>query len=477
MSEKNLTLPGNPRYQPKSLRALFGYDNLYVPIGEVELAALEVLSEVGYIRPEDMVLLDQSIRQGILSILTSEVDRVEREVTKHDIRAWVRIAQEKLPPPLRKWPHVLLTSYDPLETGRVLQYSRAYQSVLKPNTREVVCILIALVRRFAGTLQIGRTHGQHALPITVGFWLATILHRLLYNAEKMEQFAEDLVGKISGAVGAYNAQLGLKIEERCGAKTFEKRVLEKLGLKPAPISTQILPPEPLAFFLFSCVTLSGALGQFGDDCRHLARTEIAEIAEPFKKGQVGSSTMAHKRNPWRFEGLKGDFLKNIAEFVKVMLAMTSEHQRDMVAGRLMRDFPIILVNLTTQFDTLLQRDDTELTFLERINIFPERCKGNFRMMAHVILAEPIYIALQMAGYDGDAHALINDEAVPIALEKNRPLIEVVELFAETNEELAKALARVPGEIRELLYTPENYTGEAEKKAHEIADMAEAYLQS
>src|SRR5207247_2356193 len=104
----------------------------------------------------------------------------------------------------------------------------------------------------------GRTHGQHALPITVGFWFATILSRLLHNAHRMDEYEQQLVGKISGAVGACNAIEGLGIAKKCGSRTFEQRVFDKLNLREPNISTQIAPPEPLAYFLFSCVMQSAA---------------------------------------------------------------------------------------------------------------------------------------------------------------------------------------------------------------------------
>lgn len=303
--KENLALPGNPRYQPKSLVDIFGYDNLYVPVAEVELAGLKVLAKIGVISKEEFAQLTPAMEDRILQIRTSDVDELERKVTKHDIRALVRIIQEMLPENLRRWVHVPFTSYDPLETGRILQYCRAQRLVLKPKSNEVTKILSGLVRKYADTLQIGRTHGQNALPITVGFWLATILSRIVYNIQQMNYFASGLVGKISGAVGAGNAVQALGIAEKCGTASFQQRVLAELNLYPASISTQILPPEPLAYFLYSCLMLSASFGQLGRDCRHLMRSEIAEIGEPFIAGQVGSSTMAQKRNPITFENLCG----------------------------------------------------------------------------------------------------------------------------------------------------------------------------
>lgn len=473
-------LPGNLRYQPKALVPIFGYDYLYRALADVEIAALLVLGDIGIIPPKEMKLLTADMIQAVKSIPTSLVDKIEREVTKHDVRAWVRAAQEILPPSLGRWLHVPLTSYDALDTARAIQFSRAYQQALKPASEEVMQIFADLVRQHAEQLQIGRTHGQHALPITVGFWLATILNRLLYNAKKMDWYARHLVGKISGAVGAYNAQAGLGFAERCGDKTFEERVLEKIGLKdlkPAVISTQILPPEPLAYFLFSCCLMSAALGQFGRDCRQLMRSEIAEVAEAYEPGQVGSSTMAHKRNPINFENLEGMWLRTKNEFGKVLDTLISEHQRDLVGSSVSRDFPIIVVNLQSQLDTLLRKNKAGAPFLRRLTIDTEACETNFQKNAHVILAEPLYIALLMADYQGDAHALVNEQIVPAAQKSGLPLMHELEMFAIKDQEIKQALNNMPLEICQLLNAPKKYIGRASQKAREVADAAETFINS
>src|SRR5436190_154776 len=238
----NLSLPGNPRYQPKELQSVFGYDNRFQAVAEVEIATMRTLADIGIIPAADIASLTPAVEQELLAIATTEVDDVERRITKHDIRAWVRIAQSKVAPGLRRWIHVPLTSYDALDTARALQFVRGHD-VVKRLTDKVIGCFVEQVNSFAAQPQIGRTHGQHALPITVGFWFATILSRILVNIQSANSAADKLVGKISGAVGVYNAQVGLGIAARCGDKTFEERVLEKLGLKAAPISAQILPPE------------------------------------------------------------------------------------------------------------------------------------------------------------------------------------------------------------------------------------------
>lgn len=455
------------------------------PIGEVELASLEVLSEVGVIPKTEWATLTPAKREAVLGIETSRVDEVERRVTKHDIRAWVFLAKEILGPPLDRWVHVVLTSYDPIETARSLQYCRAHEQVIKPRVSEVASIFIGHICRFTTTIQIGRTHGQHALPITVGFWLATILARILTDFGLMEMFKKNLVGKISGAVGAHNAQVGLGIAKRCeeappdrsapyGEKSFEHRVLRKLGLQPATISTQILPPEYLAYYLNAAVMLTGSFGQFGRDCRQLMRSEIAEVAESFEEGQAGSSTMAHKRNPINFENLEGMYIRTMAEYVNVMATLISEHQRDLVGSSVMRDFPIIIVNLVQQLETLLRKNDKGIPFLKRITVNEGACRKNFGMSENVILAEPWYIALQMAGYPEDAHELINRKAVPMCTGATF-LHNAIAQLAETDGELSRALDRIPSEVYELLCRPEKYTGDAAAHALSIVDWAKRQI--
>ncbi len=475
-TEKNLILPGNPRYQPGEMIPFFGYDNLYRKVAEVEIATLQTLGEIGVIPREEMKQLTPLLIRKILAISTTEVDKIEREITHHDIRAWVKKAQEIINGKISRWVHIPLTSYDVIDTGRILQFRDGYEQALKPSIREVVSLFSSLVRRFSGELQIGRTHGQHALPITVGFWLATILSRLVYNWVEMDSAAKNLTGKISGAVGAYNAQYGLGFIKLSGKKDFETRVLEKLELKPAKISTQILCPESLSYFLFSATMMSAVFGQFGRDARQLMRSEIAEIAESFEKGQVGSSTMAHKRNPVNFENLEGTWLKTKNEFGKVLDTLISEHQRDLTASSVYRDFPIIFINLEQQLDTLLKKNKAGIAFLERISINKEACRRNFDLSAHLILAEPLYIALQMAGYGGDAHELVNMKLVSRATETKKSLAEALEEIAEKDTELKTAMNNIPRELWELLHQPEKYIGKAEKKALEIADYAEKIVE-
>jgi adenylosuccinate lyase len=468
----NNTLPSNPRYQPKEMVPVFGYDNLYRKVAEVEIATLKTLHEIGVIPDEDFKGgYSEYVEKQLLSISTTDVDRIEREITHHDIRAWVRRAQEIVGKPLVRWIHVPLTSYDAIDTARTLQFKEAYEMALLPTIQEVIRLLSDVVEKFARQLQIGRTHGQHALPITVGFWFATILNRILFNWKQMDYYSNCLVGKISGAVGAHNAQYGLNFTKDTDKKSFEGLVLDKLGLISAKISTQILPPEPLAYFLFSCTMMSATLAQFGRDGRNLMRSEVGELSESFEKGQVGSSTMAHKRNPINFENLEGTWIKTRNEYGKVLDTLISEHQRDLVGSSVARDYPIIPINLQHQLNTLLRKNKEGISFLSRLSVDGAACEKNFLQNSNFILAEPLYIALQMAGYSGDAHKLVNEKLMPIAKEENVPLFIALKSLTRNDNELNEVFNNIPEDIQKLLVKPQNYIGNAREKAMNIVRQA------
>jgi adenylosuccinate lyase len=204
------------------------------------------------------------------------------------------------------------------------------------------------------------------------------------------------------------------------------------------------------------------------------RTEIGELAEAFGKDQTGSSTMGHKRNPINFENTEGMWIKNKNEFGKVMDTLISEHQRDLVNSSVMRDFPIILINLMYQLNTLLRvkkDDEQKVPFIGRVKFDSKRLRENFEKNAHLIMAEPIYISLQLSGYEEDAHYLVNHILTPQAQKTGLPMAELLEAKAKTDEKIAKALFAMPPEVKEMLWHPEEYTGKARDKALEVAMWA------
>ncbi|MCU0680550.1 MAG: lyase family protein [Planctomycetes bacterium] len=495
--EKNLNLGILPRYEGrvKDLRPYFGYDNLIVWYVKVEIALMKTLLKIG-IMPDTTnsqngqkistgKLLEEKV-EAILRITTSEVDEEER-ITKHDIRALVnKLRQVINNDDLARWAHFSATSYDIIDSARALQYRSAYYDVTRPALKKLLEEFNNLIIKYHATPQIGRTHGQHAIPITVGFWLATIVSRILSCLEELDKCAEDLIGKISGPVGANNAQQLLLLNKMSLDKlgiTFEEAVLGELGLSPGRISTQIVQPEPLARFLNATTLLSAVFAQFGTDCRHLMRTEIGEIREFKGKSQVGSSSMPHKANPITFENLAGCYVIVKNEYGKVLDVINSDHQRDLVGSVVMRDFPRIIIHTQMQINNLLKKEelsaeqkargDEAKTFLARISVNEEACERNLKMRSKVVIAEPLYLLLQLNGYEKDAHKLINEQLVAVAERENINLVEA--LLKSDDREAIVAYNKISTEQKAILLRPETYFGDAPEKALSIVQAVKTYL--
>lgn len=474
-----LEMPGNHRYQPDSLKPYFGYDNIARFYLEVEWALLKVLVKLGVAPQGIKTLLTDDVYQTLRQRVTTTLeDKIERAITKHDIRAllaiiryfleatWLKIAKI-----LAKWLHIPATSYDIIDNARIVAYRRAFWKVSFPTLLKLIASLRAKVVEYADTVQIGRTHGQHAEPITVGFWLATILARIINIAEHLVVREKELVGKFSGPVGTYNCQVAFGFEKKAKemfGKTFEELVLAELKLSSGPISTQILLPEPLARFLFEFTLLSGALGQLSRDCRHLQRTELAEVGEPFGETQDGSAAMPHKRNPITWEGVEGIYTIVKNEFHKVLDVIITDHQRDATNMCVMREFPGIVVLAQHQLETVNR-------IMPKMSVDKKALERNFAINRHVTLSEAVNIALVMAGYDGDAHNLVNHTLVPRSQISGRHLIDELLSLAEEEPKLRPMINNIPEEIIEQLRNPETFIGKAEEKALAIARKANAFL--
>ena len=232
--------------------------------------------------------------------ITAEEVYAEEQITRHNIRALVNCIQRRVSESARPYVHFTATSVDIMDTANALRYRDFTRDVIMPEGLALLQTLIDLARREKRTVQMGRTHGQHAVPITFGFAVAEYIARLGNRLAEIERTANNLRGKMAGAVGAYNAS-SIFFED---AETFEREVLGELGLLPAEYATQIVMPEYVTDYVHAVVSGLGVLANLADDVRHLQRSEIGELAERFEKGQVGSSTMPHKRNPWNFEHVK-----------------------------------------------------------------------------------------------------------------------------------------------------------------------------
>lgn len=409
----------------------------------VETALAYTLADNGLCSPEAATNIEKAARQ-----VTIEEVYAEENTTKHDIKALVNCIRQHLDPSAHAYVHFGATSNDIISTALALQMKTAMQSLILPRLRSLVKTLAELTSSYADTPQIGRTHGQHAVPITFGFAMAEYVSRLSASAEAIDALSKELTGKFSGAVGAYNA-LDLFVDDPL---KFEAALLNRLDLKPAPYSTQIVPPEGLIRLIDEMVMAAGIMANLAHDMRHLQRSEIAEVRERFEKGQTGSSTMAHKRNPWNFENVISMSKQVTAQIINANLNLSSEHQRDLTdsaSSRFYMVVPALVASMTARLDKIMGKLEVDEAAMQR----------NLHMSGGAIAAEPLYLLLAKYGHPS-AHEK-SKELAHRALGQKIPLVDVIQKDAEASD----YWQRFNKKERQILTEPEkHYTGLAAKKA-------------
>ncbi len=379
----------------------------------------------------------------------------EEETTRHNIRAIVNVIQRHLPEEVRHLVHLGATSVDILDTAAALRYRTAMRDVVLPVLIEVEELLIQIADENADTVSIGRTHGQHAVPITMGFAFAEYVSRLGLSITEIAQRAGGLKGKLAGAVGAYNATSVIHPDP----EQLERDVLADLGLTPGEHATQIVSPEPLLRLLLELNTAFGVLANLADDLRHLQRTEIAELSEYFAKGQVGSSTMPHKRNPWNAEHVKSLWKAFAPRSTTWFMDQISEHQRDLsnsASARFVVEFIAGLVAAAERMRSIL----------ERLRVDREGIARNLTDGVRRVLAEPLYILLAAGGVS-DAHEQLRlltleaDESGTGILEAAREKPHLWSVITTTYKTLTG------GDPEAFFSDPANYVGRAAERTRAI----------
>lgn len=421
---------------------------------KVEAALVETLAAWGVCPPE----VAREVAAGAAQVTAADVARWEAR-TRHQIRALVNALDERVSPRARPFIHLAATSADVIDTARALQYREAVRGVIVPRLRSVLETLIAIARREAETLQIGRTHGQHAVPITFGFAMAEYVSRLGGRIVRLQAAADQLRGKLAGAVGAHNAAR-LLVDD---PEAFERDVLARLGLQPGDHSTQVVEPEYWADLAHAAASTFGVLANLADDIRHLQRSEIAEVGEAFAPDQVGSSTMPHKRNPWNFEHVKSLWKAMVPRVMTVYMDQISEHQRDLTNSASSRFFVELLAGLALAADRIARE-------MGRLAVDRQRMRRNLDESLERIVAEPLYIVLAAQGHP-DAHEAVRRLTLE-ADATGRPLREL----AAASEELAPYLEALRPEQRRIIDQPELYTGVAAAKARRVCDRWSRYLE-
>ena len=397
------------------------------------------------------------IAKACEKIRAEDVYREEDRI-RHDVRALANVIRKKVPKSAQPYVHFTATSQDIIDTANSARYKEFAEKVLLPDLVALEKTLIRLAKREKKTLQAGRTHGQHASPITFGFAVAEYVSRIGNSIENIRWHKDNLRGKFSGAVGAYNASsLVIKNPEK-----FEEDILGYLKLKPATHSKQVIEPEYLLGYLNAVNSTFGVLANLADDMRNLQRSEIAEVGEVFGKKQVGSSTMPQKRNPINFENIKSFWKEFMPRTVTFHMDQISEHQRDLTNSASQRFIPEFLAG----FDLTVTRMDKAM---KNLVVDRKRMRENFEANAGLAGAEALYILLAHYGHK-DAHEHVRKLTLR-AQKQGRSLFEL----ASTDKGLEKYLAQFTGKQMQLLENPALYTGIAARKTEKVCDYWEKKL--
>ncbi|MEH7342889.1 adenylosuccinate lyase [Bacillus sp. JJ1532] len=358
------------RYTRPEMGAIWAEENRFQAWLEVEILACEAWAELGDIPKEDV----QKIRENA-SFNMDRIKEIEEE-TRHDVVAFTRAVSETLGEE-RKWVHYGLTSTDVVDTALSYQIKQANQILLKDLERFVE-ILKNKAQEHKYTVMMGRTHGVHAEPTTFGLKLALWYEEMKRNVNRFKESAEGIeFGKISGAVGTY-ANINPYVE---------KYVCEKLGLKPAPISTQTLQRDRHAHYMSTIALIATSIEKFATEIRGLQKSETREVEEFFAKGQKGSSAMPHKRNPIGSENMTG-----MARVIRGYMLTAYEnvalwHERDISHSSAER---IIIPDATIALNYMLNRFGN---IVKNLTVFPNNMKRNMDRTLGLIYSQRVLLAL------------------------------------------------------------------------------------
>jgi len=413
---------------------------------KVELALVKALHKRG-VCPQSAL---KEIGAACASVTPEEVYEEEKKV-KHDIRALVNVIRAKVSDEAKPYVHMTATSYDINDTANAARFRDATLEIVVPSLTNFEKALIDIATREAGAVQVGRTHGQHAVPITFGYSIAGYVSRLGSSILALEDLAKELKGKFSGAVGAYNAS-SLFFDD---PEVFEKEVLSGLGLEPVEATTQVTQPEPLVRLLAEVTITAGILANLSDDMRHLQRTEIGEVGEAFGESQVGSSTMPQKRNPINFENAKSMWKIVVSRVSLPFMDQISEHQRDLTnsaSGRTYGETIAYVVSMAKRLEGTMQK----------LAVNHDRLSENLSRERGMIAAEPLYLILASLGHP-DAHEKVR--TITLSAQKNGLSLGEA---AMKDTELTEYIERMTAQQKNIIADPSTYTGIAEKKAKEIA---------
>jgi len=358
---------------------------------EIEILACEAHARLGVVPKEAVKRIRNKAAFRVERIL-----KIEREV-KHDVIAFLTDVSSRLGADSR-YLHLGMTSSDVLDTALAVQMKQSAE-LLRKDLAGLQRVLARRAREFKHTLMIGRTHGIHAEPTTFGLKLALWYDETGRNINRLERVLDTIsVGQISGAVGTYGHL----------DPFVEKFVCRKLGLRPAPISTQILQRDLHADYLTTLALIGGSIEKFATEIRHLQKTEVLEVEEHFSKGQKGSSAMPHKRNPVTCERIAGlaRILRGNAHAAMESIALW--HERDITHSSAER---IIIPDSCILLDYMIE---TMTEVIGTLNVYPDNMKKNLGLTRGLIFSESVLLALTGKGMKReDAYTLVQQDAMKV----------------------------------------------------------------
>jgi adenylosuccinate lyase len=427
-------------------------------LARVEAALATILADIG-LCPSDAAA---EIAGAAAAVTPEEVYEEERRI-QHNIRALVNCIRRRVSPAAQPYIHLFATSADIMDTARALCLKDVTRAVLVPDLAALERQLLQMAQAHADTPQMGRTHGQHAVPITFGFAVALYVSRLGQRLEAIVRAARNLRGKLAGAVGAYNALSLLRPDDPA---EIERLLMRKLALEPPEISSQVVQPEYVTDYVYALVSCWGVLANLADDFRHLQRSEIREIQDrkaidPTTE-VVGSSTMPHKVNPKDFENVKSLWKAYMPRLITVLLDQISEHQRDLTSSASGR----FVTELVTAFAYGVHRLRGALA-----GVVPDvaRMRAILEEGKDPVAAEPLYVLLALAGHP-DAH----EQARVLARQARIHGCTLTEAI-ERERALDPYLQRLTVDQRAILEDPARYLGAAAQRTRAVCAAWEQRL--
>ena len=385
------------------MKAVWSEQNKFQSWLEVETAVCEAQEHFGRIPAGTTEKIKANATFSI-----ERIDEIEQE-THHDLIAFVKAVTENLGEE-GKYVHYGVTSYDIEDTATALRMRQAADLIIE-DLKNLLKVIAKLAKAHKMTPMIGRTHGVQAEPITFGFKMAVWYSQVQRDLERILIAREAIsVGKISGAVGVFG-----NIDPQA-----EERICKNLGLKPAPVSTQIIQRDRHAQFLTTLSIIASSCESFATEMRNLQRTEILEVQEVFLPGQRGSSAMPHKRNPWRFETICGLARVVRSNSIPAMENIVSWHERDLTNSAAER---IIIPDNCLATDFML---NSLVKLLDRLEIKEEHMKQNLNKMGQLVFSEHVLLALIQHGMTREEGYKVCQRNAAKCWDKDIPFREALE---------------------------------------------------